>query len=191
MYKMERFEESEPKFKELIANFPNSIRVENAWYSVGMLNYQLKNFEESRKAFRVIVNDYPNSKWRDDAQYRIAQSFLEERNWEMSYQEFDKITPEMFPNQRHLIPEARYKSAYSLNQLGRDDEAINRYSQFVTDNPESRYVTAAYFDMGSIYTRQQDYENALQNYQLAMESTDDPRLKAEIQYSIGENYFEQ
>jgi tetratricopeptide (TPR) repeat protein len=191
LFKMERYEEAEPKFRELIANFPNSIRVENAWYAIGVLNYQLKNFEEARKAFRVIVDEYPHSKFRDDAQYRIAESYRVEKNWEMAYQEFDKITPEMFPTQKHLIPEARYKAAYCLMQLGRDDEALSRYAQFVTEYPDNRYITAAYFDMGTIYTRQKDYENALQNYQLAMESTDDPRLKAEIQYNIGENYFEQ
>ncbi|MCD6508683.1 tetratricopeptide repeat protein [Candidatus Poribacteria bacterium] len=191
LFKMERYEEAEPKFRELIANFPSSTNVENAWYSVGVLNYQLERYEEARKAFRVIVDEFPNSKFRDDAQYRIAQSYMKEKNWEMAYQEFDKITPEMFPKQRQLIPEARYKAAYCLMMLNRDDEALSRYAQFVTDYPESRYITAAYFDMGTIYTRQKDYESALQNYQLALESTDDPRLKAEIQYNIGENYFDQ
>lgn len=191
LHKMERYEEAEPKFRELIANFPDSIYVENALYALGLLNYKLKKFEEARKAFREIVDNYPNSKFRDDAQYRIAQSYLEEGNFEMAFQEFDKITPEEFPTQKELIPEARYKAAYCLSQLGRYDEALSRYAQFVTDYPEHRYVTAAYFDMGRIYAKMKDYDSAFQNFQLAMDSTDDPRLKAEIQHEIGETFFEQ
>jgi tetratricopeptide (TPR) repeat protein len=90
-----------------------------------------------------------------------------------------------------LQAEASYKAAYCLNRLGRDEEAIARYNTFVTEYSGSDYVTAAYFDLGSIYARQKDYDNARQNYELALQNTEDPGLRAEIQSEIGRNYFEQ
>ena len=84
-----------------------------------------------------------------------------------------------------------YKAAYSLNQLGRDDESIGRYTNFITQFPESQYVTAAYFDQGAIYARQKDYDNARVNYELALQNTADRTLQSEIQSAIGRTYFDQ
>lgn len=191
LYRTEQFELAEPKFIQLIENFPNSLSVENAWYAIGQLNYKLQNYEESRQAFKSVLDGFPNSDFKDDAQHLIAQSFLNESNYEQAYQEFDKIATEEFKNYPDLQAEAMYKAAYSLNQLGRDDEAIGRYTNFITQFPESQYVTAAYFDQGAIYARQKDYDNARVNYELALQNTADRTLQAEIQSAIGRTYFDQ
>ena len=191
LYRTEQFELAEPKFMQLIENFPNSLFVENAWYTIGQLNYKLQNYEDSRQAFKAVLDGFPNSDFKDDAQYFIAQSFLNEANYEQSYQEFDKIGTEEFKNYPELQAEAMYKAAFSLNQLGRDDEAIGRYTNFITQFPDSQYVTAAYFDQGAIYSRQKDYDNARVNYELALQNTADRELQAEIQSAIGRTYFDQ
>ena len=191
LYRTEQYELAEPKFMQLIENFPNSLFVENAWYTIGQLNYKLQNYEDSRQAFKSVLDGFPNSDFKDDAQYFIAQSFLNETNYEQSYQEFDKIATEEYKNYPELQAEAMYKAAFSLNQLGRDDEAIGRYTNFITQFPESQYVTAAYFDQGAIYARQKDYDNARVNYELALQNTADRGLQAEIQSAIGLTYFDQ
>ena len=191
LYRTEQFELAEPKFTQLIENFPNSLFVENAWYAIGQLNYKLQNYEDSRQAFKAVLDGFPNSDFKDDAQHLIAQSFLNESNYEQAYQEFDKIATEEFKNYPDLQAEAMYKAAYSLNQLGRDDEAIGRYTNFITQFPESQYVTAAYFDQGAIYARQKDYDNARVNYELALQNTADRTLQSEIQSAIGRTYFDQ
>ena len=191
LYRTEQFELAEPKFTQLIENFPNSLFVENAWYAIGQLNFKLQNYEDSRQAFKAVLDGFPNSDFKDDAQHLIAQSFLNESNYEQAYQEFDKIATEEFKNYADLQAEAMYKAAYSLNQLGRDDEAIGRYTNFITQFPESQYVTAAYFDQGAIYARQKDYDNARVNYELALQNTADRTLQSEIQSAIGRTYFDQ
>ena len=191
LYRTEQFELAEPKFTQLIENFPNSLFVENAWYAIGQLNYKLQNYEGSRQAFKAVLDGFPNSDFKDDAQHLIAQSFLNESNYEQAYQEFDKIATEEFKNYADLQAEAMYKAAYSLNQLSRDDEAIGRYTNFITQFPESQYVTAAYFDQGAIYARQKDYDNARVNYELALQNTADRGLQSEIQSAIGRTYFDQ
>ena len=191
LYKQEKYELSEPKFQALIETFPNSLFVENAWYAIGQLNYKLQKYEESRHAFKEVLDGFPNSDFKDDAQHLIAQSFLNEKNYEQSYQEFDKLATEEFKNYPELQAEAMYKAAFCLNQLARDEEAIGRYSTFITRFPDSQYVTAAYFDMGTIYAKQRDYDNARVNYELALQNTEDRDLQAEIQATIGRTYYDQ
>jgi len=113
LYRTEQFELAEPKFTQLIENFPNSLFVENAWYAIGQLNYKLQNYEDSRQAFKAVLDGFPNSDFKDDAQHLIAQSFLNESNYEQAYQEFDKIATEEFKNYPDLQAEAMYKAAYS------------------------------------------------------------------------------
>ena len=191
LYKTKQFKQAELKFKQLIANFPESLFVENAWYAIGQVNYKLGDYEDSRQAFKAVLNGFPTSDFKDDAQQLIAQSFLNELNYEQAYQEFDKLETEEFKNYPNLKAEAMYKAAYSLKQLGRDDEAIGRYTNFITQFPESRYVKAAYFDQGEIYVQQKDYDNARVNYGLALQNTVDRTLQAKIQSAIGRTYFDQ
>ena len=191
LYKQEKFELAEPKFQALINNYPNSLFVENAWYAIGQLNYKLENYEDSRGAFKHVVDEFPNSAFRDDAQHLIAQGFLNEKNYEQASAEFDKLATEEYKNYVDLQAEAMYKAAYCMNQLGRDDDAIGRYTNFITKFPNSQYVTAAYFDQGAIYSKQKDYENARINYELALQNTEDRALQAEIKSAIGRTYYDQ
>jgi len=191
LFKKEQYEEAEPKFTELIEKFPNSMFVENSWYAIGRLNFQLQKYEDSRKAYKAVLDNFPNSDFKDDAQHLIAQSYLLEDNYDQAFAEFDRLNTEEYKNYPELQAEASYKGAYCLNRLGRDDEAIARYNTFVTEYPGSDFVTAAYFDLGSIYAKQKDYDNARQNYELAIQNTNDLGLRAEIQNEIGRNYYEQ
>lgn len=189
LFKQKKFGEAEPKFREVIENFPNSIYLENAWYSIAQLNYQLAEYDKARTAYKALLDNFPNSEFRDDSQHLIGQSFLIEKNYEQAYRAFDVLTYDNFP-ESPLVPEAQYKAAYCLLQLDRLEEGTDRYNRFLANFPNSAYTTAAYFDLGTIYTRQKDYDNAIQNYQLAIQNTDNVDLKAEIQYEIGDNYME-
>lgn len=191
LYRTEQYEIAEAKFMQLIENFPNSLQIENAWYAIGQLNYKLANFEPSRTAFSNIIANFPNSEFKDDAQLLIAQSFLDENEYEQAYPEFDKFATEEFKNFPELHAEAMYKAAYCLNQLDRHDEAISRYTNFITQFPDHNLVTAAYFDQGAIYAKQKDYDNARVNYELAMQNTADRSVQADIQSAIGQTYFDQ
>ena len=191
LYKQEQFELAEPKFHALIENFPNSLFVENAWYAIGQLNYRLEEYEKSRRAFKSVLDQFPNSDFKDDSQHLIAQSFLNERSYEPAYQEFDKLATEEFKNYPNLQAEAMYKAGYCLNQLARDDEALTQYTNFITKFPNSQFVTAAYFDIGAIYSKQKDYDNARVNYELALQNTPDRELQGEIQSAIGLTYYDQ
>ena len=191
LYRTEQFKKAELKFKQVIENFPDSIFLENAWYMIGQANYKLQDYEDSRQAFTAILDSFPDSNHKDEAQHLIAQSFLNESNYEQAYQEFDKIATEEFANDPDLQPEAMYKAAYSLNQLGKDNEAIKRYTNFIEQFPDSPYITATYFDQGAVYARLKNYHTARISYESALQATSDRTLQAEIQSAIARTYFDQ
>ena len=73
LYKQEKFELAESKFRTLIELFPNSVFVENAWYAIGMLNYRLEKYEAARQAYKEVLDRFPNSRFKDDILYRQAE----------------------------------------------------------------------------------------------------------------------
>ena len=86
-----------------------------------------------------------------------------------------------------------YKTAYCLKQLKVNDEALGRYAEFMTRFPDSKYITDAYCDLGSLYADNKDsYELARFNYNRALQSPKSPNhSKAEIQLQIGHTYYNQ
>ena len=190
-YKVERFESAEQVLTKVIEDFPDSSFVDDAWYAIGDMNYKLQSYTECRDAFRKILEIFPNSDLLDDAQYFIAKSLLEELDYEGAYLAFDGLTTKVFQKYPDFQDDARYHVAYCLNLLSRDDMAIRRYENFLAQYPKSPYRVDAYFDLGTIYARQQNYENACSNYALAMQYTDDQALLSEIQMAIGHAYYNQ
>lgn len=190
-YKTEQFESAEQELTKIVEDFPDSNFVDDAWYVIGEINYKLQSYLECRRAFRKVLDGFPNSDLRDDAQYFIAKSLLEELKYEHAYLEFDQLTRETFQKYPDFQDDTLYHAAYCLNQLRRYDEAILQYAAFIERYPKSFYCVDAYFDLGIIYARQQDYINARRNYALAMQHTDDLALRAEIQMAIGRAYYDQ
>ena len=190
-YKVERFESAEQQLTKVISDFPDSNFVDDAWYAIGDMNYKLQSYTECRDAFRKILESFPNSDLQDDAQYFVAKSLLEELDYEGAYLAFDGLTTKRFQKYPDFQDDTRYHAAYCLNLLGRDDMAIRWYANFLAHYPKSPYRVNAYFDLGTIYARQQNYENARSNYAWAMQHTDDQALLSEIQMAIGHAHYNQ
>lgn len=185
LYELERYEEAEPKFRELINDYPDSRFLENAYYTLGRLYVKLKQFESAREAFRMVIKMFPNSQFVDDSQYFIADCFFNENNYDQAHLEFEKVKS---PDQE-LQAQATYYNALSLLRMGRNQEALVAYTQFVDNYPTDKFITAAYFDMGVIHSKLKEYDAAARNYELAIQNAKDDITKGQIQFEIGNNYF--
>ena len=170
LYKTEQFELAEAKFQEFIANFPNSRYIDDAADAIARMNAEDEPLDVEQEAQALL---------------RGAQALLDASDYEGAYQEFNKATnDENLRNQPEIQAEAMFKAAYCLHQLGRNSEALNRYSELINKFPEnSHYVTEAYVNKGEIYAAQRDYINARENYESAMYATENLERRAEL-YNI-------
>ncbi|MFQ6043493.1 MAG: tol-pal system YbgF family protein [Candidatus Poribacteria bacterium] len=127
-----------------------------------------------------MVLQFPNSQYAEGATHLSGQASLMMRDYEKAIAKFDELRVN-FPDKSGLAAEAAYKSSFCLKLLGQDDEALRRYEQFVMNYPNSPYIPATYFDMGTIFEKQGDTDRAIENYRLALQHAKDPALQAEIQ----------
>ena len=105
----------------------------------------------------MILDKFPNSDKRDDSQYFIARCFFDEDNYDQSHLEFEKVKA---PDNENLQAQARYYNGLSLLRMGRNQDALTAYQKFIADFPENVFVTPAYFDMGTIYGKMKEYDEA-------------------------------
>ncbi len=146
-YKTEQLAAAVVKFTELRENFPNSRYIPEAQ--------------------RVIarMTDMWQSRFDD------AQALLDEGDYHSAYQILnDLASGAALPDLTEREAELEYKAAYCLHQLGKDDEALERFLTVITEFPGSPYVADAYHGIGQIYEKQQDYEKAQQNYEKAQQN---------------------
>ena len=140
----------------------------------------------------------PYSELKAEGQFFIAQLFLDGHNYARAYQEFDKIATEEFREYPNLQADAMYYAALCLKELGVYDEALGRYTDFMTRFPRSKKISEAYFDIAGIYADRSanqkdyyDYHAALQNFDFALKNTVDPGRRVEIQIAIGQTHYHE
>ncbi|MDE0400683.1 MAG: tetratricopeptide repeat protein [Candidatus Poribacteria bacterium] len=188
LYKIEDFEKAKTKFAWLIEKFPNNRWMAKALYTIGNINYQQQNYEEAKSTFQKLIDEFPNSEFKIEGERRIAE--IE--------QLFDVATKQSIENKMHsevsdepaLIPpqpdlesqvKVMYDEASNLRQQGRVHDAIQRYTDLITQFPENyQYITDAYIGIAEIYLEAEDYVNARASYEEAMYTTNDGEQKIEI-----------
>ena len=185
-------------FKEDVAS-----RLVQLYFDEGQDYYERGSYEDSRETCGQLLKRFPNSDLKGKARRLIAQSYLDEEKYNQAFINFDTLTSAEFDGSPQLQAEAMYKAAYSLKSLSIDDEnrsnyeilsealsdeALARYTEFLTRFSDSKYVSDAYFDYGKIYAAQRKYKFALNRYEDALRNTDNPKRRAEILLDIGRTY---
>lgn len=156
LYKTGQVELAMGKFRKFIANFPNSRYVETAQQAIEEMS------DKDEDPLPVLPRHL-----------KAAQDLMDAENYEAAYQEFSKVLDyENLQNLPDIQAEAMFKTAYCLEQLSRNSQALNRYSEFIGKFPKNTaYITEAYVNIAQIYAGQQDYKNARRNYEFAIDAT--------------------
>ena len=170
--------------------------VSEARYKWGFCEYYLQDYRSARRVFKIYLNSYENKNFDSygsfhNARLFIAKTYIEQENkdYEQAYLGFDRLTVKGVSSS--IQEEAIYYAAYSLKGLEAYDEALGRYTEFLTQFPNSKFVIDAYFDKGTIYAHKKNYRLALTNYELALRCRDSQNRRAEIQLQIGNTYYNQ
>ena len=181
-FNLANYKDSRDTFRKLLTEFPNTQREnkERAQYYIGLSDFNLENYVTSRSTFENFVRSFSDSELKDDAAYFIASSFLKEAE-----KKEQKVSEALRQGSNDLA------LAYSDEKLIDYDEALHRYTDFITQFPGSQYVSNAYLDQGNIYFDRDKYDTARTKYEAALQSTDDVNLQAEIQFKIGQTYYNQ
>ena len=193
---LDRLDEALDRYNNFMTQFPESQWVDNALYLIGVLNfYNLSNYAACRDALGTLLDKHPKSPFKESSQRLIKESFLKEaqallaeEKYEDAYREFNRLASgEEFKDYPDLQTEARSKATYSfLKQIGKDDEKLIPYIDFLTESSETQFVEDnALFNIGLLSFKLRNYKESLRAFEQLRENLSDSDLKATALYNIG------
>ena len=98
---------------------------------------QLKagQYDQSIKGFTRYLQLYPNGQYADNAQFWVGEAYYVTRRFEPAIAQYQNLIANYPDSQKQA--QARLKIAYSFDELGRRDEAVQILVQLKRDYPES------------------------------------------------------
>ncbi len=146
--------------------------------------YQAKKFSEAVNEGKAFLQNYPQSEKKPFAMYIVANSLLEQNFLDEALSFYDSLQKQ-FPDTSHAI-EALYKVAW-IQYLKNDfATAKAKVIEFLDKGGESPLRPDAYFLLGSLYTSEGNFEDAMEEFQLVYEKYPNSRFAPEALYKSAE-----
>ena len=139
--------------------------------------YKINDLDQAKSKFSWLIETFPNSRWVPEAKRRISELTPPTDN-------NDKPIPNPDP-----IPITILNTASDLKLEGKVYNAYQRYTDLITQYPDSEYVADAYVGRAEIHLDAKDYVNARANYEEAIYSTEDAERKKELYEAYHRTYF--
>jgi len=162
---------------------------EEALFYFGKINFELKRYHDAISALKSFSKQFPNSTFNNEVQELLSESFLRTSNYQeaISYIESLKV--------RSLRINKAYQSVtfYSGVQLFNNEkfpEAIQMFDKSTEFPIDKDILIAATFWKAEAYEVMKDYSNAINNYSIVFQKTnDDNPYYLKTRYGIGYAYY--
>lgn len=107
----------------------------SALYSAAYTDYLGANYSLAISGFQEYLRLYPSSDQADNAQYWIGESYYSQDDYQAARSAFLEI-PRRFPS-AETLPDALFKAAQCLVEVGATDEGVDEFLQLITSHPLS------------------------------------------------------
>jgi tol-pal system protein YbgF len=104
-------------------------------YSAAYTDYLAADYSLAISGFQEFLRLYPNSEQADNAQYWIGESYYSQDDYRAARAAFQEI-PRRYPN-AETLPDALFKSAQCLVELGAIDEGVDEFMRLIGSHPLS------------------------------------------------------
>lgn len=149
------FQAAGTAFTSLIATYPTSPYLDNAWFYAGITAYEQRDFALAETRFQTLLSLFPASTYRSGAHYYLGRSFYDDGQEQDAVVAFLAFTAEMpvtdkYDDQvRYYLGRAYYNLGGPLNWTS----AITAFESVFTAHPTSPYADNAYYFAGRAHQR--------------------------------------
>ncbi|MEI6631892.1 MAG: tetratricopeptide repeat protein, partial [bacterium] len=167
-FQREDYKSSKEIFNKFQIERKDSYLRPQAVYLLGTSLYNLGNFTEAIEVFKDIIRTYSqDTELMQKAEYEIADCYDQMGNEKEAMSRF-KTLRSKYPDSR-LTPEIVWwlgEYYYRHSDLAM---ARRYFLALIQDFPKSNLITDAYYVMGSIYSEENQYEQAISSFKKVME----------------------
>lgn len=177
-YQAADFERAVEVFAAQAQEFPEGQFLPDALLMIGEGYFRQAKYEPAAEAYRVArerieKQNETQQQFTSVADRQIrelvflhgGQSLAQLKQYEAAKGWFEELE-KRFPDSQYL-PQARYETAFALQQLGQDDEALKLYEEVAAEQ-RNELGARARFMMGEIYFGRRDLVKAIPEFQRVM-----------------------
>ena len=183
---LQKYGEALAGYDALRREFPESPYAARALYQSAYVNHLTGKDDVAKEQAMAFLDLHRGDALTGDAAFLLGILLVAEGNYEDAHQEF-RLVAEKYP-QAEFAPEALYKSAECLSQLGMADEAAARFAEFATKYPNSQLAGDATLRAADAAFFADDYQAAIARYEEILAGTVEPEVECETLYRLAVAY---
>ncbi len=188
------FNENNPDYKKTLLiyeyalkNFPDTkeIEIEKVYFNIAFLYQKIELLSTAEKKWNEFMVYFPESKYLDDVKLNLSKIY----NIRLKFKEAENYLKEIIKKNmeysaKKVVAEAFFELAFSLENQGRANEAIDSLENFIENYTDDENVPIAYYKIGKIYEINNNLVESVLFYQKIIEIYPDNPLVPEAYYRI-------
>jgi TolA-binding protein len=187
LFQLAQYQAAARELSEFIRQYPASNLSDNARFRLGESYMKLRRNAEAIEAYKSILEHPKNPSIAGEAAYWIGETYFKDADYNNALKYYT-LSYEGFPGNR-LQDYAAYSSAWTNEKKGDYSKAAEWYRIVVDKFPKSTLVPSSRVKVGECFYYAKDYLRAIQELTAAKVATDSVSLRGEVDYLIGESYF--
>lgn len=171
-------------FVEFNKRYDRSDFLDDVNYYLGSAYFQAGQFSAASKQLNNFLSVFLDSAYRDDAQYLLALSLYKEGQFQNAIDCFKKALLRLDAGDE-LVEKIEYEIAHTLYKMGREDEAVEKLSEFIRQHPASSFLPRIMFWLGQYHYRNRHFDLSRKDFEALIRSFPHDALAFEAHYQIG------
>lgn len=159
LYREKNFEAAEKKFREILKNYPQSVKAPEAQYRLGIVYEETGDYLKAFRAYRRLVETYPQSERFAEVierEFRIGNVFLGGRKAKFAGLEILPSLPKAVEVFKHIVEQAPYsefgdKAQFQMGAAFKKwrhfGEAVDAFQGVIDQYPSSELVPQARYEV--------------------------------------------
>ncbi|MEL6391419.1 MAG: tetratricopeptide repeat protein, partial [Bacteroidota bacterium] len=154
-----------PPFRQIVSDYANSSPLVNeSLLQLGLVSYNLGNQEAAINYYKQVFGNNPTGSEADRALAALEEIYVRDMGRADLYFAFLETIPgyQVSSDGRDSI---NFRAAESQYESGNYARAVTAFTDYIRQFPRGRYVLTAYYHRGDSYAVQQQYSEALNDYE--------------------------
>ncbi len=177
-FRQDQLDEAQKTFAHQRATWPEGPLAADAAFMEAEILFRQAKYAEALAAYETVQK--PSTKeFEALSLLHAGQAAVQLQQWEKALEKLNKLI-EDFPDSAHL-PEALYEKGWTLQNLGRLDDAVAAYQQVIAKT-EREAAARAQFMIGEVQFAQKKHREAIVSFFKVISGYGYPKWQAEATY---------
>lgn len=179
-----RIEEARIQFRTLSEFSGPTERKPDALLEMGNIALSRDDLPEAERLFGDLKQKFPQSTSAENAYLVLATYYADHEDWENADKTYQNAQMNLPRNTRRQ--QAVLGRANALRKLGRNDEALALYTEFLKAYPDSPFLAHARLGYGRAFAALKNYRNALDAFKRLQEEFPETDVSNQAYGDIGD-----